>query len=226
MTSGYLVTDKSGQHTHPVRYADIAVLVRTNENVMATAAALQKAGIPSATAQPGLLATPVATLTLACLRRLNDPNDTLATAEIVSLVDCTEPETWITHRLQHLAAGGDPASWKEVGTVEQPPHPVLVQIAVLRRQLSLLAPREALHVVRRIQIMPSPRESIETKSGRCHRVLGLNGILISFNVLAFFKLISKVWRLTGGLFDQRQQALLSISHECFKLISTQQGGID
>ena len=147
VTSGYLVTDKSGLHVHPVRYADIAVLVRSNENVTATAAALQKAGIPSATAQPGLLASPEATLALACLRRLNDPNDTLATAEIVSLVDCTEPETWITHRLQHLAAGGDPASWKEVGTVDQPPHPVLVRIAALRRQLSLLAPREALQVV-------------------------------------------------------------------------------
>ncbi len=145
--SGYAVADKSGQHVHPVRYADIAVLVRTNAEVTATAAALQVAGIPSATAQPGLLATPEATLAMACLRRLNDPNDTVATAEIISLADCADPETWVADRLRYLAGGGDPARWKEEGTEEQPPHPVLAKIASLRAQLPLLAPREALQVV-------------------------------------------------------------------------------
>ena len=147
VASGYAVADKSGKHAHPLRYADIAVLVRTNDAVTATAAALERAGIPSATAQPGLLVTPEATLAMACLRRINDPNDTVSTAEIISLADCSEPETWIADRLRHLADGGNPASWKEEGTPVQPPHPVLARIAALRAQLPLLAPREALQVV-------------------------------------------------------------------------------
>ena len=147
VSSGYVVCDKSGNQSHPVRYADIAILVRTNTEVTATAAALQRAGIPSATAQPGLLATPEATLAMACLRRLNDPSDTVATAEIVSLADCAEPEMWVADRLRYLAAGGDPAYWREQATADQPPHAVLGKIAALRAQLPLLAPREALQVV-------------------------------------------------------------------------------
>ena len=147
VASGYEVTDKSGQHAHPVRYADIAVLVRTNAEVTATAAALESAGIPSATAQPGLLATPEAMLALACLRRLNDPNDTLASAEIISLSDSATPEAWIADRLAYLAAGGDPASWRELGSAAHPAHPVLARIAALRPQLPLLTPQESLQVV-------------------------------------------------------------------------------
>lgn len=147
VSSGYVVCDKSGNQSRPVRYADIAILVRTNTEVTATAAALQRAGIPSATAQPGLLATPEATLAMACLRRLNDPSDTVATAEIVSLAECAEPEMWVADRLRYLAAGGDPAYWREQATADQPPHAVLGKIAALRAQLPLLAPREALQVV-------------------------------------------------------------------------------
>lgn len=146
VSSGYAVCDKSGKQSHPVRYADIAILVRTNNEVTATTAALQRAGIPSATARPGLLATPEATLAMACLRRLNDPGDTVATAEIISLADCAEPEVWVADRLRYLATSGDPAYWRERETIDQPQHPVLGKIAALRTQLPLLAPREALQV--------------------------------------------------------------------------------
>ncbi len=147
MDSSYHVTDKSGKHTHPVRYADIAVLVRTNVEVTATAAALHRIGIPSATAQPGLLSTPEAMLAMACLRRLNDSTDTLATAEIISLADSADPETWVADRLRYLAADGEPSRWMEQAMETQPAHPILSKIAELRTQLVLLAPREALQVV-------------------------------------------------------------------------------
>ena len=145
--SSYRVTDKSGKFTHPVRYADIAVLVRTNAEVSTTAVALQRVGIPSATAQPGLLSTPEATLAMACLRRLNDPSDTLATAEIISLADSADPEVWVADRLRYLAAGGESTRWKEGATQTQPAHPILGRIAELRTQLPLLSPCEALQVV-------------------------------------------------------------------------------
>lgn len=89
------------------------MLVRTNAEVATTAEALKRAGIPCATAQAGLLSTPDAVLAMARLRRLNDPNDTLASAEIISLADSVDPEVWVADRLRYLAAGGDPANWRE-----------------------------------------------------------------------------------------------------------------
>ena len=79
---------------------------------------LRAAGVPAMTAQPGLLATPETVLALACLRRLNDPGDTLASAEIISLSECSEPEIWVSDRLAYVATGGDTAKWRETG--EQP----------------------------------------------------------------------------------------------------------
>ena len=145
--SGYRVVDEAGKSTRPVRPADIAVLVRSNDDVATTADALQRAGIPCATAQPGLLSTPEAVLAMACLRRLNDPSDTLASAEIISLADSADAEIWVADRLRYLAGGGEPASWLEQAGATRPAHPVLGRIAALRAQRPLLAPREALQSV-------------------------------------------------------------------------------
>lgn len=145
--SRYQVAEKDGKRSRDVRYGDIAILSRTHGNVQGIAAALRLAGIPSATAQPGLLNTPEAVLALACLRRLNDSGDTIASAEIISLFDCSEPELWVADRLKHLAVGGNEDLWQEEATASGPPHPVLAKIAGLRHQLPLLAPREALQTV-------------------------------------------------------------------------------
>ncbi len=108
------------------------------------AAVLHAFGIPTATSQPGLLATPEAVLALACLRRLNDPSDTVATAEILAMAEGVEPETWVADRLRHLANGGDWDLWKERG---EDAHPLLATLANMRADLPLLAPREALQTV-------------------------------------------------------------------------------
>jgi ATP-dependent exoDNAse (exonuclease V) beta subunit len=55
-------------------------------------------------AQPGLLATPEARLALACLRRLADPSDTLAAAEVVALEGAHPPEQWLQNRLEYVAS--------------------------------------------------------------------------------------------------------------------------
>lgn len=145
--SGYTVYDKSSKSPRPVRFGDVAILSRSNDGVDSLAAALSTQGIPVATAQAGLLATPEATLAMACLRRLNDPADTLATAEIVSLADSLEPEVWVADRLRYLAKGGKVEQWFEQAIDGHPAHPVLEAIAGLRSALPLLAPREALVTV-------------------------------------------------------------------------------
>jgi ATP-dependent helicase/nuclease subunit A len=141
IASEYIVHDKPANCLRPVRLGDIAILRRSNDNVTATAVALRSVGVPAMTAQPGLLATPEAVLALACLRRLNDPGDTIASAEIISLADGSEPETWVADRLDYLNQGGDPARWRETGDTA---HPLLARLARLREEMPVMAPAEAL----------------------------------------------------------------------------------
>ncbi len=145
--SGYTIHDKPNNSLRPVRFGDVAILSRSHEGVKAIAAALSAQGIPVATAQPGLLATPEAKLALACLRRLNDLGDTVATAEILSMADGVEPEVWVADRLKYLAKDGDADLWLEQAIDGHPAHPVLETIAGLRTTLPVLAPREALTTV-------------------------------------------------------------------------------
>jgi ATP-dependent exoDNAse (exonuclease V) beta subunit len=144
MESGYQVLDKETGAIRPLSFGDIAVLRRANDSVKQTSRSLGAFGIPTATNQSGLLATPEAVLTLACLRRLNDASDSIATAEIVSLADCQEPETWVVNRLQHLKDGGNLDLWLENGASI---HPLITKLADMRSNLPILAPREALQVV-------------------------------------------------------------------------------
>ena len=145
--SRYQVIDKGAANTRDVRYGDIAVLSRSHEGVKAVSAALAAQAVPCATSQPGLLATPETTLALACLRRVIDPSDTIATAEILALADCMDPEQWVADRLRHLQSGGDPDSWKEIRTSDEPAHPLIAKLGELRKTLPVLAPREALQTV-------------------------------------------------------------------------------
>ena len=138
------VDDPKTREARPVCFGDIAILARSNGNVSAIAAALRADGIPVSTEQPGLLDQPECVLALACLRRLYDRADTLATAEILALADCIKPETWLAERLHHLERGGDRHAWHETGANA---HPLLVQLAQLRPELLLAAPREALQLV-------------------------------------------------------------------------------
>lgn len=145
--SAYTVVDKESKQPRAVRYGDIAILSRSNDGVKTLAAALSHQGIPVATAQAGLLATPEASLAMACLRRLNDPSDTVATAEIVSLADGLAPEQWVADRLRYLRAGGSPEQWLEQPFEAFPAVPLLQTLADLRSSLLVLAPREALATV-------------------------------------------------------------------------------
>jgi ATP-dependent helicase/nuclease subunit A len=147
LASGQQIVDPKSEQLRSVRAADIAVLVRANDTVVGVARALAAAGIPSATQQPGLLGEPEVVLALACIRRLNDDKDTLATAEVVALADCAEPETWLVDRLNWLAAGGAPGEWKESAKPGHDPHVILETLRTLREQAVVLTPKEAVELV-------------------------------------------------------------------------------
>jgi ATP-dependent exoDNAse (exonuclease V) beta subunit len=134
----------SGSAVRSVRYGDIAILTRTNDGVDDVARSLRGAGIPVATASAGLLNTPEAALALACLRRVGDKSDTLATAEIISLADCAEPEEWLANRLHYLQQELEPKAWLEDGPEA---HSLLVRIATLRDRLDVLTPHEMLRLL-------------------------------------------------------------------------------
>ncbi len=144
VSSAYSVVDKRTRLPRPATYGDIAILSRSNDGVTKIARALKKAGIPAATTQPGLLLAPECVLAMACLRRLSDRADTLASAEIISLADSCEPEEWLQDRLHYMSSGGRGMDWRETG---ENPHPVLAIIASLRQRLPVLSPREALETV-------------------------------------------------------------------------------
>ncbi|WP_162910120.1 UvrD-helicase domain-containing protein [Azohydromonas sediminis] len=147
VAQGVRVVDRDTKRERPVRLGDVAVLARANDTVGKIAQALTAAGIASATEQAGLLVTPECVLALACLRRLNDDGDTLASAEIVSLADCAEPEAWLADRLRWQAQGLPDRAWKEESADGFDAHPVLRAVNRLRAEAPVLAPREAVQQV-------------------------------------------------------------------------------
>jgi ATP-dependent exoDNAse (exonuclease V) beta subunit len=98
----------------------------------------------ASTEQPGLLEKPEIVLALACLRRLNDERDTVATAEIVSLAECEDPEIWLPDRLAWLDVPSPSMTWRETGEAV---HPIFRAIQGLRDQRSQLSPQEAVHLL-------------------------------------------------------------------------------
>ena len=144
LVSSAMHVPDSGPAVRPVRYGDIVILTRTNDGVDAVARSLRGVGIPVATASAGLLKTPEAALALACLRRVNDKSDTLATAEIFSLAECAEPEEWLAKRLQYIRQDQKPKAWLEAGPGA---HYLLVRIAALRNRLEVLTPHEMLRLL-------------------------------------------------------------------------------
>ncbi len=146
IASGYQIVDKESNALRSVTYADIAVLARKNDSVLGLAQAITSHGIPTETDQPGLAAKPEAVLVMACLRRLADEADTLATAEIVSLTSGEEPEVWLQNRLDYVASHdkNDWSKWLESG---KDANPIIQRLAELRPLCQVITVKEALELV-------------------------------------------------------------------------------
>ena len=138
------VIEKATDAPRPVRFEDIAVLARTHDNVASIAGALVAIGIPVQIERAGLLDTPEGCLSLACLRRMADTKDTLASAEIIALSDCKEPESWLENRLKYLNDGNPSYLWGEHKAYE---HHIIKTIANHRGRLEILSPSEAVACV-------------------------------------------------------------------------------
>lgn len=117
-----MVLPKGENRERPLRAADVAILCRKNKRAAAIAEALGQRGIPTNLGGPGLLSTPEACLALACLRRMADPSDLLATAEIIALTGNRVPEDWLTDRLHYLKqkTRGTPDRWGVEGDWVEP----------------------------------------------------------------------------------------------------------
>ncbi|MFM0009105.1 UvrD-helicase domain-containing protein [Paraburkholderia sediminicola] len=140
------VVDRQTQRERAVRPGDIAVLCRKNDQVELAVTSLTQWGVPSASPRAGLLGTPEAIFVLACLRRLLDAGDSVATALILTLADSIPVQEWLGDRLQYLAGEGtSPSLWKAEG---DDAHPLLVRLEILRATLAALTPREALRLAK------------------------------------------------------------------------------
>lgn len=142
ITSSQPIVDPDSNTPRPVTWGDIAVLARTNQHVEQIARTLKNNNIPMKMTLAGLLAVPETLFAIACLRRLNDPTDTLATAEIISLADSADAETWLANRLQWLADAKPAFAWA------QDDHPIIARLQQLRASSQLRTPVEVVaHVL-------------------------------------------------------------------------------
>jgi len=134
VASGYRVWDKG---LRPVGWNDMAVLVRSNTDVEAVCSAFRKAGIPLKNPGKGLFTTPEAVLLTACLKRLSDRNDTLGSAEILSLTEGLSPEDWLAERLEWLKTHSEEEGtvWRTEGENR---NELLAMLESLRPQVNYL----------------------------------------------------------------------------------------
>jgi ATP-dependent exoDNAse (exonuclease V) beta subunit len=174
MASGRTVIDKHSKHARNATYSDIAILCRKHIDLNEIANALSDAKLPIRYKRPGLLATPEGCLAMACMRRLIDPQDTLASAEILTLTQCENPEGWIAQRINYLNEP-DARSTQWLENEEQNP---IAALKALRSRLHFLTPVE---VLRTAMDAGNVRESVyrwgPTEQRSQHRLNNLAALL-------------------------------------------------
>lgn len=132
----WLVGQKSADH-RPLRPGDIAILCRTNTEVLRVAGALNRLGIAAAVEREGLARTPHCELVLAAFRWVVDPSDRLALAEMARFLDGDpESDAW-------LRAAADEAPEDALQQVV----PIAPALALLREQRTALTPGELLDAI-------------------------------------------------------------------------------
>lgn len=140
MANGRTVIDKESGKPRAATFGDIAILCRKHDNLAEVATALSNAKLPIRYKRSGLLGTPEGCLALACLRRLIDPLDTLASAEIISLTHCESPETWVAQRMAFLEG----PQTKSHQWLEDDEHSPIAKLKGQRQRLPFLTPVEVL----------------------------------------------------------------------------------
>lgn len=127
---------KDGDH-RPLQAGDIAVLCRSNAEVVRVAAAIGRAGMPVAVERSGLSRTPHVELALAACRWIADPTDRLALGEMARFFsDDPESDVWL------IAAAAEEADAALRALV-----PVADSLERLRAQILNLTPAEMVDAV-------------------------------------------------------------------------------
>jgi ATP-dependent exoDNAse (exonuclease V) beta subunit len=135
--SGVEIWDKHQKAPRQATWRDLAILCRGNSEAAELAGYCARIGIPVSLERAGLVETPEISLALACLRRLLDPSDSLASAEILTLSTGSGPEQWLQDRLSAIAAE---KSWQWNNSA----HPKLERLAAARENIGLLTTKETL----------------------------------------------------------------------------------
>ena len=151
VNDGFDIVDPETNETRALQWGDIAILAATNVNVEAIAHALRAARVPMKMTLRGLLTVPEVCLAKACLRRLNDSADTLATAEIIAMAECKEPEAWLADRLRWLESEEHSYAWAEDS------HPIIGKLKKLRGETATQSPVE---IVARVLNYVGLREAV------------------------------------------------------------------
>jgi ATP-dependent helicase/nuclease subunit A len=140
------IEDRDSGRLRSLQLRDIAILCRTNDGAARVADALRLGGFPVTLGTGGLLSTPEVRLAMACLRRMADANDTLATAEIIALESEHASEHWLNDRLEYLNAHPEDRGGRNWGLVPPLVNRTVVALDEAQARLHQLAPAEALDV--------------------------------------------------------------------------------
>lgn len=162
------VHDRTTDEVRDLRPGDIAILVATNLEAERLAVALAPRGVRAAIARTGLLATPEGVLTVAAIRRLLEPTNALAAAQIEALTGFRGlgPDAWLNECIslesqrQVARAAGDPKP--DVAVTGY-----LALLEPLRLEIHSLAPTEAvdrvlacLDLAKLCRRWPDPRQRL------------------------------------------------------------------
>ena len=140
LSTGITIEERGSSQFRSLEPGDIAILVRTNDAVERIRSALNELGIPCSGDDAELLASPEAALFLAALRRLNDRDDTLASAEILALTQGLDPEAWLAERITWIEpADAARGLWRCTG---EHANPLLAAIEAFRPLAKVLTPLE------------------------------------------------------------------------------------
>jgi ATP-dependent exoDNAse (exonuclease V) beta subunit len=140
------IEDRNTGQLRSVELRDIAVLCRTNEGAAKVADALRVRGFQITLGTSGLLSTPEVRLAMACLRRMADAGDTLATAEIIALEGDRPAEHWLKDRLEYLSAHPEDREGRNWGLTSPLANHAVVALHEAHSSLNQLTPAEALDV--------------------------------------------------------------------------------
>jgi ATP-dependent exoDNAse (exonuclease V) beta subunit len=140
------IEDRNTGQLRSVELRDIAVLCRTNGGAATVADALRVRGFQITLGTSGLLSTPEVRLAMACLRRMADAGDTLATAEIIALAGDNPAENWLKDRLEYLSAHPEDREGRNWGLTSPLVNQAVVALHEAHASLDQLTPAEALDV--------------------------------------------------------------------------------